>query len=165
MHTTEFKGSLLLEYDGRAAAVGKRRHSSDPASLPQATARDSQTESANSKSQNMKREWRRAVAFSNLDGHGRKSFRSPFEDFRRQPKNARPARPAPPETTNAESFYYVKQMNAKTPMVIVMTDGEEVRGWIEWYDKTCLKVNRDGAPNLLIQKRYIKYLFKEEELV
>lgn len=70
---------------------------------------------------------------------------------------------APPEQTNAESFYYLKQMNAKTPMVIVMTDGEQIRGWIEWYDRNCLKVNRDGAPNLLIQKQYIKYLYKQDE--
>ena len=73
-------------------------------------------------------------------------------------------RTAPPETTNAENFYYLKQMNSKTPMVIVMTDGEQIHGWIEWYDKTCLKVNREGAPNLLIQKQCIKYLFKQEEL-
>ena len=72
---------------------------------------------------------------------------------------------APPEQTNAENFYYLKQMNSKTPMVIVMTDGEEIRGWIEWYDKSCLKVNREGAPNLLIQKHWIKYLFKQEELL
>ncbi|HVT04613.1 MAG TPA: hypothetical protein VHL58_14700 [Thermoanaerobaculia bacterium] len=74
------------------------------------------------------------------------------------------AKLAPPDQTNAENFYYLKQMSSKTPMVIVMTDGEEIRGWIEWYDKSCLKVNRDGAPNLLVQKRCIKYLFKEEDL-
>jgi sRNA-binding regulator protein Hfq len=73
-------------------------------------------------------------------------------------------RPAPPEATNAENFYYLKQMNLKTPMVIVLTDGEEIRGCIEWYDKTCLKVNREGAPNVLIQKHVIKYVFKQEEL-
>ena len=77
---------------------------------------------------------------------------------------ARNNRPAPPETTHAENFYYLKQMSSKTPMVIVLTDGEEVRGCIEWYDRTALKVNRDGAPNLLIQKQCIKYLFKEDEL-
>lgn len=71
---------------------------------------------------------------------------------------------APPEVTNAENFYYLKQMSSRTPMVIVLTDGEQVHGWIEWYDKTCLKVNREGAPNLLIQKHCIKYLFKAEEL-
>ena len=75
-----------------------------------------------------------------------------------------PQKVSPPESTNAENFYYLKQMSSKTPMVIVLTDGEEVRGWIEWYDKTCLKVNREGAPNLLIQKHCIKYLFKRDEL-
>ena len=97
---------------------------------------------------------------------GRRLFRS-VPDFRGTPKNGNGARnnkPAPPETTNAESFYYVKQMNSSTPMVIVMTDGEEIRGCIEWYDRNCITVNRDGAPNLLIQKHCIKYLFKQEEL-
>ncbi len=98
-----------------------------------------------------------------VDGNGRRSFR-PFGDLKRGPKSSRPPRPAPPEATNAESFYYVKQMNQKTPMVIVMTDGEQIRGCIEWYDRNCLKVNREGAPNLVIQKHCIKYLFKQDEL-
>ena len=70
-------------------------------------------------------------------------------------------KPAPPEQTNAENFYYVKQMQARTPMVIVMQDGEQIRGVIEWYDKTCLKVHRQGEPNLLVYKPSIKYLYKE----
>ena len=100
---------------------------------------------------------------------GRRTFRT-LQDFNRFARNGngngsqRNSRPAPPEVTNAENFYYIKQMNSKTPMVIVMTDGEEVRGCIEWYDRNCLKVNRDGAPNLVIQKHCIKYLFKQEEL-
>jgi host factor-I protein len=69
----------------------------------------------------------------------------------------------PPEQTNAESYYYLKQMAAKTPMVLVLTDGEEVHGWIEWYDKGCLKVNREKGPNLLLPKASIKYMFKESE--
>jgi host factor-I protein len=71
---------------------------------------------------------------------------------------------APPEQTNAENFYYQKQMQSRTPMVIVLRDGEEVHGIIEWYDKTCIKVIRDdGRPNLMIYKPSIKYMFKEEE--
>jgi host factor-I protein len=71
---------------------------------------------------------------------------------------------APPETTNAENFYYQKQMQSRTPMVIVLQDGEEIHGVIEWYDKTCLKVNREGGdPNLLIYKPAIKYMYKEGE--
>jgi sRNA-binding regulator protein Hfq len=67
---------------------------------------------------------------------------------------------SPPDTTNAENFYYVKQMQSKTPMIIVLQDGEQIHGVIEWYDKTCLKVNREGDPNLLVYKSYIKYMYK-----
>ena len=49
-------------------------------------------------------------------------------------------------------------------MVIVLRDGEEVHGIIEWYDRNCIKVNREnGAPNLMIYKPAIKYMFKEGE--
>ncbi|MGH9557293.1 MAG: Hfq-like protein [Terriglobales bacterium] len=73
-------------------------------------------------------------------------------------------KPAPPEQTHAENFYYQKQMQSRTPLVIVLKDGEEIRGVLEWYDKRCLKVNRtDGYPNLLIYKPSIKYIFKEAE--
>jgi len=70
---------------------------------------------------------------------------------------------APPEQTNAESFYYQKQMQAKTPMVVVLRDGEQVQGVIEWYDKNCLKINRVGAPNLMVYKPSIKYMYKAGE--
>ena len=73
-----------------------------------------------------------------------------------------PKKATPPDQTNAENFYYMKQMQSKTPMVIVMKDGETLEGIIEWYDKTCLKFNREGAPNLLIFKPNIKYMYKAE---
>jgi sRNA-binding regulator protein Hfq len=70
-------------------------------------------------------------------------------------------KPVPPDQTNAENFYYVKQMQAKTPMVFVLRDGETLHGVIEWYDKCCLKVNRTGEPNILLYKPSIKYMYKE----
>ena len=70
-------------------------------------------------------------------------------------------KPVPPDQTNAENFYYVKQMQSKTPMVIVLTDGEIIRGVIEWYDRQCIKVHRVNEPNLLLYKPCIKYLYKE----
>ena len=70
----------------------------------------------------------------------------------------------PAEQTNAENFYYLKQMQNRTTMVVVLTDGTELIGWIEWYDKNCFKLNRDKAPNLLIFKHSVKFMFKEEEL-
>ncbi len=69
----------------------------------------------------------------------------------------------PPEQTNAEEFYYLKQMTAKTPMVVVLNNDEELIGWIEWYDKNAIKLNRQNGPNLLILKRNIRYMFKEDE--
>lgn len=70
----------------------------------------------------------------------------------------------PPEQTHAENFYYQKQMQSKTPMVIVLKDGEQIHGMIEWYDKHCIKVTRSGGQsNLLIYKPSIKYMYKESE--
>ena len=71
---------------------------------------------------------------------------------------------APPEQTNAEEFYYLKQMAARTNMVLILTSGEELRGWIEWYDKNSIKFHRHTEPNLLILKHNIRYMYKEEEL-
>ena len=91
------------------------------------------------------------------------------ENGDRRERNDRPDRSAtakkaaPPEQTHAENFYYQKQMQSKTPMVLVLQDDEEIHGIIEWYDKYCLKVNRTGEPNLLIYKPSIKYMYKESE--
>ena len=116
-----------------------------------------------------------------LENHGNhNSSPMPAQERRERPdrhdrperleRNERPIgaqagkKPAPPEQTNAENFYYQKQMQSRTPMVIVLRDGEEVRGIIEWYDRNCIKINRDdGEPNLMIYKPAIKYMFKESE--
>lgn len=112
-----------------------------------------------------------------MDSGNRKTTRPPFGDHREgrerdsrdkadspRKSGAPPVRrTSPPDQTNAENFYYVKQMQAKTPMVIVLEDGEVIRGVIEWYDKGCLKVNRDGDPNVLLYKSCIKYMYKDEE--
>jgi host factor-I protein len=82
----------------------------------------------------------------------------------RRDRSAAPVKKsAPAEQTNAENFYYQKQMQTKTAMVVVLRDGEEVHGYIEWYDKNCIKLNRSGAPNLMIYKPAVKYMFKEGE--
>ncbi len=69
----------------------------------------------------------------------------------------------PPEQTFAEEYYYLKQMAAKTQMVIVLNDGEELRGSIEWYDKSAIKFNRKDGPNIVLLKHNIRYMFKSEE--
>jgi hypothetical protein len=79
--------------------------------------------------------------------------------------NAPKKRIVPPAETHAETFYYKKQIDLKSRMVIVLLDGEEIEGTIEWYDLDALKINRASRPNLLVLKRNIKYMFKAEERV
>lgn len=91
-------------------------------------------------------------------GHG--SHGAPVGE-RRGPGGGKKTPPA--ETTHAENFYYQKQMQGKVQMVVVLRDGEEVHGVIEWYDRSCLKLNRLDGPNLMIYKPSIKYMYKEGE--
>ncbi len=103
-----------------------------------------------------------------MEPANRKLIRPSFNEAKAEAKGQRPPprgasgpkRTSPPEQTNAENFYYLKQMQSKTPMSLVLRDGEVLKGVIEWYDKDCLKVNREGAPNLLVFKSNIKYMHK-----
>jgi sRNA-binding regulator protein Hfq len=79
---------------------------------------------------------------------------SDFGDSRKKP---------PPADTSAEVYYYKKQIDARTLMVLVLQDGEQVEGTIEWYDLDAIKINRQDAPNLLLPKHSIKYMYKAEE--
>jgi host factor-I protein len=103
----------------------------------------------------------------------RKLFRPALTDVKEQ-FPARPSqgggasgpqrkKPAPPEQTHAENFYYVKQMQSRTPVAVVLTDGEILHGSVEWYDRDCIKLTRTGNPNLLVYKHCIKYLYKDGE--
>jgi len=69
----------------------------------------------------------------------------------------------PPSETFAENYYFLKQMNKKTHVAVVFKDGETTDGYIEWYDRNCIKLNRIADPNLLIYKRSIKYIYKLED--
>jgi host factor-I protein len=102
----------------------------------------------------------------------RRMFRPGFPDLkdqgapRPQHGNNGPApskKPAPPESTHAENFYWVKQMQSRTPMAVVLENGEVLHGLVEWYDKDCIKLTRQGSPNLMIFKRFIKYVHKDGE--
>jgi host factor-I protein len=99
-----------------------------------------------------------------VESANRKLIRPSFTEVKEQAAAARKVqkKPVPPDQTNAENFYYVKQMQSKTQMVFVLRDGEVLKGVIEWYDKSCLKVNRDEGPNLLLYKPNIKYMYKDE---
>lgn len=62
------------------------------------------------------------------------------------------------ESSHAEAFYFQKQIHSKTLMVFVLEDGQQIEGYIEWYDRNCIKVRHGGRT--LIYKSSIKYLYK-----
>jgi len=80
------------------------------------------------------------------------------------PTFAHPAFLHDPETTNhqAELFYLQKQIQLQTKMVLVLEDGQQIQGVIEWYDRHCIKVR--GRTRALIYKSAIKYIYKSGEL-
>jgi sRNA-binding regulator protein Hfq len=99
-----------------------------------------------------------------LNHNNERNHRAEAPMERRDRPNGSPARKgAPPEQTNAENFYYQKQMQSRTPMVVVLQDGEEIHGVIEWYDKNCIKLLRNAQPNVMVYKPSIKYMYKESE--
>jgi sRNA-binding regulator protein Hfq len=65
--------------------------------------------------------------------------------------------PDPPQR-QAEVFYLQKQIQAQTPMVLVLEDGEQIEGCIEWYDRNTLKLR--GRQKTLVYKDAIKYMYK-----
>jgi sRNA-binding regulator protein Hfq len=69
--------------------------------------------------------------------------------------------PPEPSQRSSEFFYLQKQIQAQTPMVLVLEDGEVVEGCIEWYDRNVLKVR--GSAKTLVYKSAIKYMYKRDE--
>ena len=85
------------------------------------------------------------------------------QGYQRHSNDQEQRRKTPPSETNAEIYYYKKQIDSRTLMVVVLNDGEEIEGTIEWYDREALKVNRTEKPNILLLKHNIKYMFKAED--
>lgn len=67
-----------------------------------------------------------------------------------------------PESSHAEAFYFQKQMQQQTEMTVVLEDGEQLHGFIQWYDKCVVKL-QVGRSRVLIYKPCIKYLYKASE--
>ena len=73
----------------------------------------------------------------------------------------RDRRQSAPETTFRETEYIDRLSKNRTPVVVKLIDGEEVRGWIEYYDKDIIRITRETQPNLFIYKNRVKYLYED----
>lgn len=67
-----------------------------------------------------------------------------------------------PDSSHAEAFYFQKQIQQQTDITVVLDDGEELHGFVEWYDRSAIKL-RAGRQRVLIYKNGIKYLYKTSD--
>jgi hypothetical protein len=78
------------------------------------------------------------------------------------------------DSSHAEVFYFQKQIQAQTRMIVVLENGDQMEGVIEWYDRYAIKLrnlghsNGDIAPaagrtRVLVYKDSIRYIYKAGE--
>src|ERR1044071_2171151 len=84
------------------------------------------------------------------------SLRTPHEYTSRRDR-----RQAAPETTFREAEYIDRLSKSRTAVIVKLIDGEEIKGWIEYYDKDIIRITRDTQPNLFIYKNRVKYLYED----
>jgi sRNA-binding regulator protein Hfq len=71
--------------------------------------------------------------------------------------------PAHPQDSHAEAFYFQKQMQMQTRMVVVLENGEHIEGTLEWHDRDAIKLRSGPRQRTMIYKSSIKYLYKATE--
>lgn len=65
-----------------------------------------------------------------------------------------------PEQTFAEAKYLRELATRGTPVVVKMSNNEEFRGVVEFFDVSFLRLTRADGPNLFLYKHDIKYLYE-----
>lgn len=66
-----------------------------------------------------------------------------------------------PEQTHEEVRYLKRLIDDETSVCVKLRDNSEVRGVIEYYDHSFIRITRENEPNLFIFKHEIKYLYEE----
>lgn len=70
--------------------------------------------------------------------------------------NRRRSKTPPPGETGQEALYLKSLSDRKVPVTVKLRDGEQVKGWIEYFDDGMLRLTREGKPNLFIYKHQIR---------
>lgn len=68
-----------------------------------------------------------------------------------------------PETTLEETRYLKSLVEDQTPVCVRLANNEEVKGRIEFFDTSFIRITREGKPNLFIYKHEIKYIYELPE--
>jgi host factor-I protein len=81
----------------------------------------------------------------------------PYNDIMTSPLSTRRRSKAPPPGETGQEALYLRSLSDRQIIVsIKLRDGETVRGWIEYFDDTMLRLTREGQPNLFIYKHQIR---------
>lgn len=67
----------------------------------------------------------------------------------------------PRDHTGQEHRYLQAQTQLRAPMRVVMADGEEINGWIEYFDINFVRVTVHRGANRFIFKHDILYIQEE----
>jgi hypothetical protein len=66
------------------------------------------------------------------------------------------------ESTGMESLYLKELIESEKMVVVVLTSGEEVRGFVRYYDRDVFSIGpADGSPKVFIRKSGVRYLYEE----
>jgi len=68
----------------------------------------------------------------------------------------RKSKTPPPGETGQEALYLRSLSDRQITVLIKLRDGETVRGWIEYFDDSMVRLTREGHPNLFIYKHQIR---------
>jgi host factor-I protein len=69
----------------------------------------------------------------------------------------RKGKKSPPAGDTGQESLYLRFLSEKqVPITVKLRDGENVQGWIEYFDDRMIRLTREGRPNLFIYKHQIK---------
>ena len=89
-------------------------------------------------------------------GGGRKST------AHRAPKPPAAPKPVNYEETGMETAYLKELVDRETPVVVVLSSGETLRGIIRYYDRDVFSLGpATGGPKLFLRKTGIRYMYEE----
>ena len=67
------------------------------------------------------------------------------------------------EQTHAETLYLTQLIQDKKPVIVKLINDDEIFGWIEYYDKSFIRLTRENAPNVFIYKEQIKFIIEKRQ--
>ena len=76
-------------------------------------------------------------------------------------KSRRRQKAAPSGETGQEALYLRYLSEKQIPVSVKLNGGENVSGWIEYFDDRMIRLTRDGKPNLFIYKQQIRTISEQ----